>query len=66
MIRAGEHNQNRKNALGNVFNRLGKAADMKETLNRRMKQECPQHSLTQRVCSEINSLCIKNIPLDKL
>ena len=35
---AGKNNT-RRSTLGNVFNRLGRGADMRDTLNRRREQE---------------------------
>ena len=59
-------NNPRKSTSGNVFNRLGRGVDMRETLNRRREQERSQHSSAQRVWSETNSQGIKNIPLEDL
>ena len=48
VVRASENNPVRS-IIGNVFKRLGKGADMRETLNRRREQGSSQYSLAQRV-----------------
>ena len=45
VICAGKNNPGRSTS-GNVFNRLGRDADMRETLNMRREQEHSQHSIT--------------------
>ena len=41
--RTGNNQEN--STTGNVFNRLGRGADMRDTLNRRCEQERSQHSI---------------------
>ena len=38
-MHVNEHDPKRRSAQGNVFNRLGRGADIKETLTRRREQE---------------------------
>ena len=45
-------------------NRLGRGADMKDILNKRLEQEHSQHSTTQRRRSEANPQEVRNIPLE--
>ena len=59
-------NNQGQSTSGNVFDRLGKGADKKETMNRKWKQERSQHSITQRVQTEANSQGLRNILLDDL
>ena len=42
-------NNQGRSTLGNVFNRFGRRADMRETLNRRREQEHSQHSTAEKV-----------------
>ena len=65
-IHVVKHNLDRRIASKNVFNRLGRGANMRETLNRRREQERSQYSTTQRVHSKVNSQGIRKIPLDNL
>ena len=53
-----------RSMTGNVFNRLGRGVDMRETLNRRREQERSQHSIDQKVQTEANSQGMRNIPLE--
>ena len=66
IMHVGEHNLDRRSVSGNMFNRLGKGVDMRETFNRRREQECSQHLATQRVRSEVHSQGVRDIPLDDL
>ena len=52
--------------MGNMFNRLGRGADMRDTLNKRQEQEHSQHSIVQRRRSEVNTQGMRNIPLEDL
>lgn len=62
----GEHDPKRRSAQGNVFNRLGRGADMRDTLNRRREQDHSQQYVTKRVSFEMNSQDVRNILLDDL
>ena len=47
VVRTGGNNQGRS-TTGNVFNELGRGADMRETFNRRQEQKHSQHSTAQK------------------
>ena len=59
-------NNQGRSTTGNVFNRLGKGADMRDILNRRWEQERSQHSTAQRWQSKANPQGVRNIPLEDL
>ena len=54
VVHTGNNNQG-KSTTRNVFIRLGRGADMRETLNRRTEQEHSQHSTAQKVRTKANS-----------
>ena len=59
-------NNKGRSTTRNVFNILGKGANMRETLNRRREQERSQHSTAQKVRIEANSQGMRNISLEEL
>ena len=65
VIRTVNNNQGRS-TTGNMLNRLGRGANMRETLNRRREQEHSQRSTAQKVRTEANSQERRNIPLEDL
>ena len=59
------HNKGRSES-GNVFKRLGKGANLRDTLNRRRDQERSQHSTSQRRRQKVNSRGQREIPIEDL
>ena len=55
-----------RSITGNVFNRLGRGTNIRETFNKRQEQEGSQHSIKQKVQTEANSQGLRNILLDDL
>ena len=57
------HNEGRSESR-NVFRRLGRGADLRDTLNRRQDQERSQHSTAQRRRQKVNSRGQRDIPIE--
>ena len=52
--------------MGNMFNRLGRGVDMRDTLNKRQEQECSQQFTAQIRRLEANTQGVRKIPLEDL
>ena len=59
-------NDEERRASGNVFRRLGRGSNIRDTLNRRREHESSQYSTTQKRQQKADSQGIRNVPIKDL